>query len=150
MDEVVAVLRVERVLIARCEGDLDLGTEPVLRKGLTGLLGPAGPPSCDAVILDLSAVTFLDCTAIAVVLDLARACARGDVDLVLSGATPIMQQVLDVLALDDVLTIVRGVTEALDLTTAWSQGSGRAARRQQVLRQLLPGPHLPLPSPSRD
>jgi anti-sigma B factor antagonist len=111
MDETVVIHRFHRVLIARCRGDLDLSSQQVLRAGLAPLLG-CGRRGVQGVVLDLSAVSFLDCSALGELLAVARAGARDGVRVVLLGTTPIVRRLLVTLELDRVLPMTADPTQA--------------------------------------
>ncbi|HET9654395.1 MAG TPA: STAS domain-containing protein [Kineosporiaceae bacterium] len=112
MDEIVSTRRYGRVVVAYCRGELDLATKPQLEAGLLGL---PGRPGAEAVVVDLSEVGFLDCTALSTLLTVARRCMRVGRPYLLSGPSPLVRRVLTALELDRVLTIVGTADEAVAL-----------------------------------
>jgi anti-sigma B factor antagonist len=80
-------------------GDLDLVTAPSLRAALQRAFDVAD----DAVRLDLRAVTFLDSTALAVLVEAWREAQTRVVAFCVAGAAPNVRRVLDITGLDRLL-----------------------------------------------
>jgi anti-sigma B factor antagonist len=100
-------------------GEIDLATCPALREAL---LVAAGFSS--KVVVDLSAVTFLDSTGLGVLIDgFKRVPAHGSMCLV--GATGMVAKVLSITRLDEVIPIHP------DVETALSASNGRDVMRSE-------------------
>ena len=69
----------------------------------TGELDP-----CDSLVLDLSGLTFMDSSGLAVVLHLHRTCARCGCDFRVRGTPPQPQRVFDAAGLPQVIVFERG------------------------------------------
>jgi anti-anti-sigma factor len=82
--------------VVRVEGDVDISTAPALRS----LLAHAGPEA--AVLVDLSRVTFMDCSGLSALLQ-ARAHHGGR--LALRAPPPSLRRILAALDLESAFTI---------------------------------------------
>lgn len=78
-------------------GELDLGTAPQLREGLTGLSGTT------RVDVDLAEVTFIDSTALGVLLSALKHYRSVGSDLQVVAASPVVAKVLEISGLAPVL-----------------------------------------------
>jgi anti-sigma B factor antagonist len=118
MERIVTSERRDGVDLLRLSGELDLATRRELEAGTAPF------PAADraAVVLDLSAVTFLDCTCLNVLLELARRCARAGVGLLWCGLHGVARRVVLMLELDSVLTLVGTEEEALLLARMCADG----------------------------
>jgi anti-sigma B factor antagonist len=87
------------VTVLRARGELDVAVVPALLPQLPELVSAA-----DAVVLDLTAVTFFDSSGVRLVDRLARECARAQAPfrVVAPPRTP-SRQVLDIVGLTDAL-----------------------------------------------
>ena len=85
--------------VVRVEGDVDLATAPALRS----LLARTGRET--AVLVDLSAVTFMDCSGLSALLQ-ARAHHAGR--LALRAPPPSLRRILAALDLEGAFTIIDG------------------------------------------
>ncbi len=90
----------ERVTIA-LRGECDLAAAPELRQ----VLEPAS--RAGAVLLDLSELTFLDCSALTVLLDAARHRAQVGDRLVLRDVQPPVERLLTLAAVTEQVEIAR-------------------------------------------
>jgi anti-anti-sigma factor len=105
----LSVLSRSGLTIARLEGDLDIGTTPVLRERLLGVLGPG----VRLLIIDLSGVSFCDVSALAVLIGIQRR-ARGLGSTVrLAAPRPQMAKLMRVTGLDRHFTICASLDDAL-------------------------------------
>jgi len=105
----LSVLSRPGLTIARLEGDLDIGTTPVLRERLLGVLGPG----VRLLIIDLSGVSFCDVSALAVLIGTQRR-ARGLGSTVrLAAPRPQMAKLMRVTGLDRHFTICASLDDAL-------------------------------------
>lgn len=118
MDQIEMTLHPSGVLVVVLRGDLDLVDRDVLAESLD-LLPTRWSP---AIVLDLAAVTFLDCTALNVLLALARRCARASVGVLFAAVHGPPGRVIRTLRLDQVVTLVPDVEEALLLAGMWEGG----------------------------
>jgi len=87
------------VTVLRARGELDVAVVPALLPGLPALVSAA-----EAVVLDLTAVTFFDSSGVRLVDRLARECARAQAPFrVVAPPRSASRQVLDVVGLADAL-----------------------------------------------
>ena len=91
------------VLVA-LSGELDLATAPQLRSCLAPLVTARTAP--DELVLDLSALTFLDASGISALLTVQRALAARGGRLALRSPSRLVRRVVKVLDLDGLLPIV--------------------------------------------
>ena len=63
---------------------------------------------CEKLVLDLSGLTFMDSSGLAVVLHLHRTCARGGREFVVRGAPPQPMRVFEASGLPQVMVFERG------------------------------------------
>jgi anti-sigma B factor antagonist len=107
-DAVVSVeVLSEGVRVVRVAGDLDLATVSELEQALSGA-DPVG-----RLVIDLSACTFLDSSALRAIAHAGRTSesARGDASLVVSD--PGIRRVLQIAALDTILPVYATLGDAL-------------------------------------
>jgi anti-sigma B factor antagonist len=86
----------------RLEGTCDLATAPELRNALQPLL----PPEVQEVIVDVSALEFIDSTGLGVILGAMRRLREGAGTLRIAGATGTVRRVLEITDLDKVIPLV--------------------------------------------
>ena len=89
----------ETVVAAR--GELDVNTAPELRERLSGLIG-AGAKT---VLVELSGVTFIDSTALSVLVSALKRLRQADGDLELSSPSPSVRRVFEITGLTRLFTI---------------------------------------------
>jgi anti-sigma B factor antagonist len=92
--------------ILAVEGELDLSTSPRFRDALNELLARNVH-----VAIDLRAVTFMDSTALGVVVAGMKRAREGDGELALIGPTGSPRKVLSITALDQIMRIVEDPAE---------------------------------------
>ena len=97
------------VHIFALEGEIDFHFSPALRAMLQAKLNGR----CPALILDFSAVEFIDSRGIATILEYVRDCAEYGGIICLAALNPIIKPVIDVVRLDKVMPIFGTVTEAV-------------------------------------
>jgi anti-sigma B factor antagonist len=90
-------------------GEVDLYTAPRFKQDLVGVI-EAG---ARAVVVDLSGVTFIDSTALGVVISGVKRMAEVDGQLVVVASSRPVVRILDITGLDKVLTIVADRDAAL-------------------------------------
>lgn len=109
----IAAFRVDSVqgrAVVVASGEVDVTTAPGLREAL----GTASQVSA-RVVLDLTAVTFLDSSGIAVLLETMREGRRGHrTSLCLAGARARVRRVLDITRVDRMLPTYATLAEALE------------------------------------
>ena len=88
------------------EGELDLSTSPRLREALTELVD-----SSPRVAIDLRSVSFMDSTALGVVVAAMKRAREHDGELALVGPTGSPRKVLSITALDQIMRIVDDPSE---------------------------------------
>lgn len=96
--------------ILTVEGELDLSTSPRFRDSLSELLATS-----DHVAIDLRGVTFMDSTALGVVVSGMKRARERDGELALIGPTGSPRKVLSITALDQIMRIVEDPAELLEL-----------------------------------
>ena len=82
-------------------GELDVTTAPELRERLTALIG-AGSTT---ILLDLAGVTFVDSTALSVLVAALKRLRQADGDLQLSSPLPSVRRVFEITGLTRLFTI---------------------------------------------
>jgi len=96
------------VPIVSVSGEIDVATAPGLREQLQGLVA-AGHAT---VVVDLLGVTFLDSTALGVLVGALKRCREAGGDLRLVIAEPRILKVFEITGLTDVFTITPTIDEA--------------------------------------
>ena len=96
---------VDRTLTVRYTGELDQHTARQTRERSEDLLVLY---PCDSLVLDLSGLTFLDRSGLAVVLHLHRTCARSGYEFIVRGAPPQPMRVFEAAGLPQVMIFERG------------------------------------------
>ncbi len=98
----IGVRRTAESVVVGVVGELDLHTAPVLREHLVDVIDG---PGTRFVAVDLSAVGFMDSTAIHVLVQALQLARERGGDLTLTGVPPPARRVLDICGLDGVFTI---------------------------------------------
>jgi anti-sigma B factor antagonist len=114
----VSVERLDGTAVVHVAGELDLATTPSLSAVLHGLEQP-----CDRIVLDLSELSFIDSTGLALTVTEYQRASRDGFDLVVAGAEGHVLDVLRVTGLDVALPLAPDVPSALG-----GPGEGRASR----------------------
>lgn len=96
------------VVVVAVAGELDMATTPVVEEYVHQRLGDAG----QALVLDLSGVTFLGSTGINLLIALRAACEAAGAALRLVATTKVVLQPLELTDLTGHFTIVTAVSEA--------------------------------------
>ena len=104
MDLTISVHANGKSRVVRMEGSCDLATAPRLRQTLQ----PLTPPDVDEVVLDVSALEFIDSTGLGVVLGAMRRLREGGGTLRIAGANGIVRRVLEITDLDKVIPLADG------------------------------------------
>ena len=109
---VYATFRVEQRsqgAVVFASGEIDIYTAPGLREAMLSALRRSA-----RVVVDMTAVTFLDSSGLAVLIDALKSGDRGrEVSPRLVGPTPLVRRVLDITRLSEMLPIHATVAEAL-------------------------------------
>lgn len=100
----VAVARVLNRVVLKLHGELDAYSAPALRQALWDLIEEEGDLN---VVIDLSAVTFIDSSGLGVLVGAQRNARRRGGELVLSGPTSATFKVLEMTGLHKLFTITR-------------------------------------------
>jgi len=87
--------------VVAATGELDVNTAPELRERLSGLIS-AGSTS---ILLELSGVTFVDSTALSVLVSALKRLRQADGDLQLSSPSPSVRRVFEITGLTRLFTI---------------------------------------------
>ncbi len=88
----------------RLRGEVDLAARDEFRTQMASLVDGAHSPVC----IDLSEVTFIDSSALGVLVVMREQAAERGVDVVLRAPSPPVSRVLSITALDHVFTIDAG------------------------------------------
>lgn len=114
--------------VLRLEGEVDLAQRPSMRADIESRL-----PQYPQVIVDLTAVTFIDCTGLGTLVWAWTRAREFGGDLALVGPCAALSRILELTSLDDVLPLYPSVSTAeAALRTAPPDQSGHQlpARRQ--------------------
>jgi anti-sigma B factor antagonist len=103
-----------RAAVIAAEGDLDLASAPALKRRLLEFLRGTD----DGVVVDLTKVTFIDSTAVGVLVGTQRGLPRGR-RLALACANSDVLRIFEITGLDGAFAIYSTVEEALE----WVEGS---------------------------
>ena len=109
--------RVEDVVVARLDGEIDSSNAPELRLALAARV----PSAARVLALDLSGVTYLDSSGIELVFELGRSLAarRQSIRLIVPERSPV-RRVLELSAVQSVAPIDRDLAHVLGATTGSS------------------------------
>ena len=104
----VTVRKVDGTAVVAVAGEIDVYTSPLLQERLVEVLRDGSP----SIVLDLSAVTFLDSTGLGVLITGLKRCRSAEGDLVLVTAQPNVLKVLEITGLNDVFQVHDSVDDA--------------------------------------
>jgi anti-sigma B factor antagonist len=107
VDLSIDILTDEISTVVALTGDLDIQTAPALRERLAAL-----PDEARIVIVDLSAVEFLDSSGVGVLVGAAEECREAGRSLRLACPPPRVQKVFRISRLAEVIPIYDDVSEA--------------------------------------
>ena len=82
-------------------GELDVNTAPELRERLSALIGAGA----NLIVIDLSGVTFIDSTALSVMVSALKRLRQADGDLELASPTPSVRRVFEITGLTRLFAI---------------------------------------------
>jgi anti-sigma B factor antagonist len=94
--------------VFQLEGEIDMHFAPVLRQLLLGKRAA----HCDALLLDLTAVEFIDSTGLAVILEYVRDTKQNDGRFCIGGVSDNLQSIFEIVRLDRAIPIYANVTTA--------------------------------------
>ena len=100
--------RHDGVEIFHLEGQIDLHYAPVLR----AVFDAKVQARCPALVLDLSGVTFIDSTGLAVLIEYLRDSAEFDGQVCMAGLTRPVQHIFEVIGLDKAMSVFDGSGDA--------------------------------------
>jgi anti-sigma B factor antagonist len=106
------MVRLEHVNLVRVQGEIDVSNIYVPQDVLAQALRDRLP-----LVIDLSRVTYLDSTALNVLMGIRDRCRIMDVDLALVFTSQAMREVFSALSLHEVFNIFPGVDDAVRLMT---------------------------------
>jgi anti-sigma B factor antagonist len=106
----VTVRKLEGTAVVTVAGEIDVYTSPLLQERLVEVLRDG----ISSIVLDLSAVTFLDSTGLGVLITGLKRCRSAEGDLSLVTAQPNVLKVLEITGLNDVFQIHDSVDDAID------------------------------------
>ena len=98
------------VVVVEVDGELDLGAAPALDRHL----GAAREERPRAVVLDMTAVRFVDSSALRALLRARQALADDGAALVLAGVAPQVRRLFELTSTDGLLPTVPTVADALE------------------------------------
>jgi anti-anti-sigma factor len=110
----VQISDVEGVTKASLEGRLDSGSVDRIETAFTAAIVPVGKPA----VVDLTKVTFLASLGIRMLLSTARALNRRGAKLALFGASPAVMEIIETVALSDIVPVLGTESEAIAIVTA--------------------------------
>ena len=87
--------------VVRAAGELDVNTAPELREQLTRLIGE----DPRRIVVDLSEVSFVDSTALSVLVSALKRLRQADGDLELAAPNPSVRRVFEITGLTRLFTI---------------------------------------------
>jgi anti-sigma B factor antagonist len=99
----------ENVHVFALEGEIDFHFAPALRSMFQAKL----KEHCPVLVLDFSAVEFIDSRGIAAVIEYFRDCASYGGKLCLAALNPVVKPIIDIVRLDTVMPIFATVPEAV-------------------------------------
>lgn len=102
-----------QVAVVQAVGDIDLGTAPRWARVLTETCAQLAEQARPQLACDLTGVTFLGASGLAVLAELADQTERAGIDLVLVVDTRPVRRALELTALDRVFRIECGLLDAL-------------------------------------
>jgi anti-anti-sigma factor len=103
-----------QVTCARLNGRLDVAGADAIGTRFTAAIAAVGRPA----VVDLGQVSFVSSMGIRLLIATARALQNKGGRMVLFGAQPLVQEVLDGVALDQIVPIVASEPQALERATA--------------------------------
>jgi len=113
-------------------GEIDIYTEPALTRCLNAQLQPGRHLA--ALVVDLSAVTFVGARGFAALLTVATNASRRDVAFCLAGCSPQILRVLAVLDTDNMLTVRPDADHLRRTRRHRPSGTARTRHRSEVRR----------------
>ncbi len=105
----VTVRKLDGTAVVVVAGEIDVYTSPLLQERLVEVLRDG----ISSIVLDLSAVTFLDSTGLGVLITCLKRCRSAEGDLVLVTAQPNVLKVLEITGLNDVFHVHDSVDDAI-------------------------------------
>ncbi len=102
--------RVGESIVAVVKGDVDLKTSPMLRTALLALIKDKIP---ERLILDLSSTSYMDSSAIAVLVEMLQKARKVQGKVCLIQLQPRVKGLLEIARLDSIFVIAKDEAEAL-------------------------------------
>ena len=99
-------------LVASIKGEIDLHRSPELRTVLLGLLASRSPKK---LVLNLSAVPYMDSSAIAVLVESLKRVSKGGGKVYLTGLQPRVKGLLEIARLNTIFVVAKDEAEALGM-----------------------------------
>jgi anti-anti-sigma factor len=110
--DLVPNIRVEgKAVFAVLSGEIDLHKSPALRTTILELVHKHDPRK---LVLDLSAVPYMDSSAIAVLVEALKKMRKSQGKIYLLAPQPRVKGLLEIARLDTVFSIVKGESEVMD------------------------------------
>jgi anti-sigma B factor antagonist len=97
--------------IVAVEGEIDIAVAPELRRHLEELLDQGNT----SIVVDLTGVSFLDSTALGVLISILKRCHASEGELCLVANDPQVLRVFEITGLTDVFSIVSTASRAVEL-----------------------------------
>jgi anti-sigma B factor antagonist len=100
--------------IVAVDGEIDIAVAPELRRHLEDLLDKGNA----SIVVDLTGVSFLDSTALGVLISILKRCHAADGELCLVANDPQVLRVFEITGLTDVFSIVNSASRAVELVAS--------------------------------
>jgi len=110
----------QKVPVVHVSGELDLATVPALREALLSLITADHP----FVVVDLTDVSFIDSTALSALTMAHKRLSDQGGEMRLVMTNPVIREVFEITALDDVLSIYGTVDDAVSSPARATQLAG--------------------------
>jgi anti-sigma B factor antagonist len=119
--------------VLRLQGELDICTKDCLRRAISSALEHHPP----ALVLDLSALGFMDCSGLSVLVWAHKLLAGQQRQLLITGSQPIVRRLICLMGLDTYLhlTAPEAEQDASDQSTMPALGNRWRQRTRRSLRQ---------------
>ena len=101
---------INETLVVRPQGEIDLGRSPDLRKQMGAFI--ASSPK--RLVVDLSAVSYMDSSGVATLVEALQQCRAASISLTLSAMQDRVRSIFEIARLDMVFTITNTTEEAME------------------------------------
>lgn len=105
----IASERIGDAIVLTPKGDVDMAKSPLLRKAI----GDAMKPAPARLVLDLSAVSYMDSSGLATLVEALQNSRKSNVTLALCALTPRVRSILEIARLNTVFSLFESREKAL-------------------------------------